>query len=64
MAIFRFAARALRLLRLLSASALSLHALDCVAAERLVKLGGMDVGDAPGVAVLRFRAGLEVIAAG
>ncbi|HKE39930.1 MAG TPA: hypothetical protein VKG21_08840 [Casimicrobiaceae bacterium] len=58
MAIFRFAARALRLLRLLRASALSLHALDCVAAERLVKLGGMDVVDAPGVAVFHYASEL------
>jgi pimeloyl-ACP methyl ester carboxylesterase len=52
MAILRFAKRTLRLLRLLGTSALSLHALDCVAAEQPVKLGGMDVvvWDAPGVA--------------
>jgi predicted dienelactone hydrolase len=52
MAILGSARRGLRWLRLLSASALSLHALDGVAAERQVKLGGMDVvvWDAPAVA--------------
>ena len=60
MAIFRFAERALRLLCLLSASALSLHALDCVATERPVRLGGMDVvvWDAPGVAVFHYASEL------